>query len=102
MGEAPVDVILDQEQANLVGGGGKGLDLLEDVEAVRLLLDEALDAACLALDAAQARHELVLVLGVGVAEMWSRRIGAHTAGQYVSAAPGGQSSALPDAGSMTG
>ncbi len=101
MGEAPVDVVLDQEQANLVGSRGEGLHLLEDVEAVRFLLDEALDAARLSLDAPKARHELVLVLRVGVAEVWCRRIGAHTAGQYVSAALGGQSSGPPDAGSMT-
>ena len=44
VGQAAVDVILEQQQADLVGGGRERLDLLEDVEAVRLLVDEALDA----------------------------------------------------------
>ena len=79
------------EQRDLVGGGGERLDLLEDVEAVGLLLDEALDAARLALDAPQAGDEVALVLGVAVAEVGGVRIGAHTGGQYVGAGRGGQS-----------
>ena len=63
--QAAVDVVLEEQQCDLVGGRGERLDLLEDVEAVRLLLDEALDAPRLALDAAQARDEVPLVLRVG-------------------------------------
>ena len=81
--QAAVDVVLEQEQRDLVGGGGHRLDLLEDVEAVGLLLDEALDAARLALDPPQAGDEVALVLRVAVAEVGGVRIGRHTGGQYV-------------------
>ena len=82
MRQAAVDVVLQQQQRDLVGGGGERLDLLEDVEAVRLLLDEPLDAASLPLDPPQARDEIALVLRVAVAEVGLVRIGRHTAGQY--------------------
>ena len=67
------------------------LDLLEDVEAVGLVLDEALDAAGLALDPPQASDEVALVLRVAVAEVGGVRIGRHTGGQYVGDRSPGQS-----------
>ena len=47
------------EQRDAVGGGGHRLDLLEHVEAVGLLVDEAGDAAHLALDPAQPVEQLL-------------------------------------------
>jgi hypothetical protein len=43
--------------------------LLEDVQAVGLVLDQALDPADLALDPAQPVQELAAVLGVGMPEV---------------------------------
>ena len=86
--------------ADLVGRRGQRLDLLEDVQAVGLLLDEPLDAARLALDPPQAGDEVPAVLRVGVAEVRVGRIGRHTAGQYAGGRPAGQSSASPNRGSM--
>ena len=101
MREAPVDVILEQEKPDLVGGRRQRLDLLQHVEAVRLLFDEALDAARLALDPPQAGHEVALVLRVGVAEVGVARIGRHTGGQYAGSLLEGQSSVPANRGSMT-
>ena len=39
VGQAAVDMVLEQQEPDAVGGGRQRLDLLEDVEAVRLLLD---------------------------------------------------------------
>ena len=69
MRQAAVDVVLEQQQRHLVGRRGQRLDLLQDVEAVRLLVDEALEAPSLALDPPQAGDEVPLVLRVAVAEM---------------------------------
>ena len=83
MGQAAVDVVLEHEQRHLVGGRGHRLDLLKDVEAVGLVLDQSLDPARLSLDPPQAGDEVALVLGVAVAEVCGVRMGAHTGGQYV-------------------
>ena len=69
MRQAAVDVVLEQEQRDAVGGRGHRLDLLEDVEAVGLLLDEPGDPAHLSLDPAQPVQQLAAILGVGVAEV---------------------------------
>ena len=91
MRQASVDVVLEHEQRDLVGGSGHRLDLLENVEAVGLVLDQALDPAGLALDPPEAGHEVALVLRVAVAEMGGVRIGRHTGGQYVGDGSPGQS-----------
>ena len=86
--QAAVDVVLQQQQPDLVGRGGERLDLLQQVEAVGLFLDQPLQPAGLALDPAQPVQELATVLGVRVPEV-GRGIGAgccrHTAGQYADA-----------------
>ncbi len=91
MRQAAVDVILEHQQRNLVGGRGHRLDLLEDVEAIGFVLDEALDPACLALDPPEASDEVALVLRVAVAKVGGVRIGGHTGGQYVGDRSPGQS-----------
>lgn len=94
-------MILEQEQPDLVGSRRQRLDLLEYVEAVRLLFHEALDATRLALDPPQPGHEVALVLRVGVAEVGVARIGSHTGGQYAARLGEGQSSVPANRGSMT-
>ena len=47
-------MVLQQQQRHLVRRGGERLDLLEDVEAVGLLLDQSLEPSRLSLDASQA------------------------------------------------
>ena len=91
MRKAAVDMVLEEEQGDLVGRCGERLDLLQDVEAVGLVLDQALDPAGLALDPPQAGDEVALVLRVAVAEMVGVRIGRHTGGQYVGGGSPGQS-----------
>ena len=54
-------------------GGPEGGGLLEDVDAVLVALDHPRDPADLALDPAQAPHELRLVLAVAVTERRGRR-----------------------------
>ena len=76
MRQAAVDVVLEHEQATWSAAAVMRLDLLEDVEAVGLVLDEALDPAGLALDPPEASDEVALVLRVAVAEMGGVRIGA--------------------------
>jgi hypothetical protein len=56
-------------QRHPVGRRRHRLDLLEDVQAVGLVVDHPDDAACLALDAAQPVEQLAAVLGVGMPEM---------------------------------
>lgn len=80
MRQAAVDVIFEEEERHLVGGGGHRLDLLKDLEAVGLLFDQALHATGLPLDPPQPIEQLVAVLRVRVAEMGGVRIGAHTRG----------------------
>src|SRR5438874_3422929 len=84
VGKAPVNVVLEQEHRDLVRGGGHGLHLLQDVQAVRIFTDQAPDATHLALDPAQAVEQLGPILRVAVAEV-PFAIGAralHTRGQY--------------------
>jgi len=69
MAQAASDVILEQQQAHLIGGRRERLDLLEQVEAVGLLLDQPLQASRLSLDPPQAVQQLVPILRVGVPEV---------------------------------
>src|SRR5204863_6253969 len=62
--DAVVRVIVQQPERDLVQRRLDGRDLGEDVDAIAVLLDHALDAADLALDAAQAGQELVLGGGI--------------------------------------
>jgi len=91
MRQAAVDVVLEHQKGHLVGGRGHGLDLLEDVEAIGFVLDEALDPASLALDPPEPSDEVALVLRVAVAKMGGVLIGGHTGGQYVGDRSPGQS-----------
>ena len=67
---AVVHVVFEQVDRDRIGCGLDGRDLREDVDAVVTLRDHALQAADLALDAAQARE---VVLGVAVVAV----LGAH-------------------------
>jgi len=83
VGQASVDVVLEDEHGHLVGGRGHGLDLLEDVQAVRLVLDQALESACLAFDPTQSIQELFPVAGVAVSKVGGIGgviMGCHTPG----------------------
>jgi hypothetical protein len=76
--QAALDVILEQQQGHLVRRGGQRLDLLQHVQAVRLLADQSLQATRLPLDPLQPVHEEAPILGVRVAKvLW-----LHTAGEY--------------------
>jgi hypothetical protein len=59
-------VVVEQAEGDLVERGLHGVDLREDVDAVAVVLDHALDPAHLPLDAAQALEKLVLAGGVSV------------------------------------
>ena len=63
---AVVEVVVEQQQRDVLQRAGRGRDLGQDVDAVRVLVDHARDAAHLALDLAQAREDDVLVSGVSV------------------------------------
>jgi hypothetical protein len=63
-GDAVVRVLVEQAGRDLVERRLDRRDLREDVDAVAVLVDRPLDAAVLALDAAQALVELVLRRGV--------------------------------------
>ena len=89
--EAPIDVVFEDQEGDLVGRGGHGLDLLEDVEAVGLIFDQPLDPTSLSLDPPQTGDEVAPVPRVAVAEVLGVRIGAHTGGQYVGDRSEGQS-----------
>lgn len=80
MRQTTVDVILEQQERHLVCGGGQGVDLLKDLEAIGLLFDQALDSTRLPLDPPQPIEQLATVFGVGMAEVGRLRIGAHTRG----------------------
>jgi hypothetical protein len=86
--ETAGNVVLEHEHRHLVRRRRHGLDLLEDIEAVCLVLDEPLKAASLALDPPQPVEELGAVLRVGVAEVPRVvprvlvRPARHTVGQY--------------------
>src|SRR3954447_4958327 len=58
--DAVLGVLVEQPEGDLVQRGLHGADLGQDVDAVAVGLDHALDAAHLALDAPQALEELVL------------------------------------------
>src|ERR1700709_1165788 len=75
-------MLREQLQAHLVEPGLDGADLGQDVDAVALVLDHALDAPHLALDALEARREGILVGDVagldllhvaGLRSGWKRR-----------------------------
>src|SRR5512133_4165172 len=55
--DAMACVVVEQAERDLVERGAHGADLGEDVDAVAIVLDHALDAADLAFDAAQALEE---------------------------------------------
>ena len=61
--DAVVHVVFEQVDRDRIECGLDGRDLREDVDAVVTLRDHALQAADLALDAAQARE---MILGVAV------------------------------------
>ena len=67
------DVVLEEPGADLLERGLDRGDLGEDVDAVAVLLDHPLDAAHLSLDAVQAPGQRLLVLGVAMHQMTSRR-----------------------------
>jgi hypothetical protein len=87
--QAAVNVVLEDQHRDLVRGGGERLDLLQDVEAVRLVADKSLEAARLSLDATEAVQQGRAVLGIRVAEVWRGGIGLHTGGQYAPDVSGG-------------
>src|SRR5690606_16725062 len=61
---AVVEVVVEQGEGDALEGAGRGGDLGEDVDAVRVLLHHAVDPAHLALDAAQPLEQGVLRLDV--------------------------------------
>jgi hypothetical protein len=61
--DAVLDVVLEQDERDLLGGGDDARDLGEDIHAVGFLLDHALQTPHLALYPPQAVLELVFVLG---------------------------------------
>src|SRR5215208_4949439 len=65
--DAVLDVIVQQEEPYLLGGGDYAPDLGEDVYAVGLLVHHPLHAPHLSLDPPQAVLELLLVLRLDVA-----------------------------------
>lgn len=69
-----VSVVVEQSQGDLVKRGVDCGQLGQDVDAVAIVLDHALDAADLSLDPAQALEELVL----------ARRVAARGHGAFVS------------------
>jgi LmbE family N-acetylglucosaminyl deacetylase len=84
-------VVLEQQQADLVGRRREGLDLLQQIQAIGLFVNQPLQPTGLALDPPQAVEQLLPILGVRVAEVlwWHARIGSrHTAGQYAPEAAG--------------
>ena len=68
--DAMARVVVEQAERDLVERGLDRADLGEHVDAVAVVLDHALDAADLALDAPQALEELVLGGGVAVGLVW--------------------------------
>src|SRR4051794_32802762 len=60
--QAVAHVLLEQAEGDRLQGLRHRRDLREDVDAVLLVLDHALQPACLALDAAQALEVVVLAL----------------------------------------
>ena len=63
-GDAVVQVLVEQLHADALQRLADGGDLGEHVDAVRVVLDHPTEAADLALDAAQPRQQLLLVVGV--------------------------------------
>ena len=62
-----VDVVLDELKRNLMQGLVHGRELGQDVEAIRVVLDHAGDAADLPFDAPQPVQQGRLVLRIAVA-----------------------------------
>src|SRR3954453_9025464 len=63
-GNAVLEMLIEQFDADALQGLADGGDLCEHVDAIRAVLDHSAEAANLALDTAQARQQLLLVLGV--------------------------------------
>ena len=59
-----MQVGFEQQGADFCQGGASGGDLLDDVDAVALLIEHALDAGDLASDSLEASVEFCLGLGV--------------------------------------
>ena len=72
MAQAAGDVVLEQQQPHLIGGRRERLDLLEEIQAIGLLLDQPLKAPRLSLDPPQTVQQLVPILRVGVPEVGRR------------------------------
>src|SRR4051812_44302760 len=75
--DAVAEVVVEQPERDALEGLGEGRDLREDVDAVLLLVDHAVDAAGLALDALEARQVAVLVADVAVRRGQLRRGGCY-------------------------
>ena len=76
--DAVVRVVVEQAEGHLVERGLSSADLRQDVDAVAVVLDHPLDAAHLALDAAQPLQELVLGRRVAARLACCRRAHAAT------------------------
>ena len=55
---------LDDAQCNLPSGGREGIDLLDDIQTVALVLHHLLEPAHLALHPAKAEEEIILIVCV--------------------------------------
>ena len=81
IGDAVLDVVVEELERDALERGLHGGDLREDVDAVAILLDHPLDPAHLALDPVQPLDERLLVLRVAVRHVdrdlprssWKRR-----------------------------
>src|SRR3954452_18282916 len=65
-GDAMIDVLVEDLEAEALERGGDGADLGEDVDAVAVVGDHALDSAHLPLDPVQALDQRVLLAVVAV------------------------------------
>src|SRR3954449_7472459 len=63
-GDAVMEMLIEQFDADALQGLADRGDLCEHVDAIRAVLDHSAQAPNLALDTAQARQQLLLVLGV--------------------------------------
>src|SRR5687767_4460669 len=89
--DAVTQVLLEQAEGDRLQGLRHGRDLGEDVDAVLLVLDHALQSARLALDATQPLE--VLVLAVDVAVLVLVRALVPDAVHRVPSSPGGPTAA---------
>jgi hypothetical protein len=69
VGQAAVDVVFQDQHGHLVRSGGHGFDLLQDLQAVRLVLHQALEPTGLSFDPAQPVEQIAAVARVAVAEV---------------------------------